>query len=314
MRFLSRFVDSNDREVRRILPLVEEANALEAEFEALTPEQIRAQIDEIREEIHAQAQPDEPSEDELHHQDLERRRELRKERRKRENERLQKALDDVCPRRSPCREARSGRSGMRHYDVQLIGGAVLHEGKIAEMRTGEGKTLVATCRVPQRADRPGRPRRDRQRLPRPARRAVDGPGLPRARPERRRDPARRGVHLRPGLRHERRAPDRPAAGAAGARRTPPTSPTARTTSSASTTCATTWSIGSSELVQRELHYAIVDEVDNILIDEARTPLIISGQAEEATDVLPVRPHRAAPQDARGSDFDDRPQARRSDRP
>src|SRR5687768_3875830 len=92
MRFLSRFVDSNDREIRRLQPVVEEANALEAEFEALTEEQIRAQFAEIRDEIHAQAQPDEPSEDELHHEDLERRRELRKERRKRENERLQKAL------------------------------------------------------------------------------------------------------------------------------------------------------------------------------------------------------------------------------
>src|SRR5688572_21618739 len=145
MRFLSRFVDSNDREVRRILPVVEEANALEAEFEALTPEQIRAQIDEIREEIHAQALPDEPSEDELHHEDLERRRELAKARRKRENARLQKSLDDVMPEVfAMTREAMKRTLGMRHFDVQLVGGAVLHEGKIAEMKTGEGKTLLPT--------------------------------------------------------------------------------------------------------------------------------------------------------------------------
>ena len=67
----------------------------------------------------------------------------------------------------------------------------------------------------------------------------------------------------------------------------PTSPTAPTTSSASTTCATTWSGEPEDMVQRDLHYAIVDEVDNILIDEARTPLIISGPAEEATDYYAV---------------------------
>ena len=64
MRFLSRFVDSNDRELRRLQPMVDEANALEAEFEALSDEQIRAQMAEIREEIHAVAQPDDPSDDE----------------------------------------------------------------------------------------------------------------------------------------------------------------------------------------------------------------------------------------------------------
>ena len=97
MRFLSKFVDSNDREVRRIQPWVDEANALEAEFEALSDDDIRAQYAEIREEIRALAASGEPSEDELHHPDLERRRELRKERRKRENEAIQKALDEVAP-------------------------------------------------------------------------------------------------------------------------------------------------------------------------------------------------------------------------
>ncbi len=73
---------------------------------------------------------------------------------------------------------------------------------------------------------------------------------------------------------------------AGATPTPPTSPTARTTSSASTTCATTWPVSLDYQVQRERHFAIVDEVDNILIDEARTPLIISGPAEDSAARLP----------------------------
>ena len=73
MKFLSRFVDSNDRELRRIQPWVDEANALETEFEALSDDEIRAQYAEIREEIQALAQGGEPSEDELHHPDLERR-------------------------------------------------------------------------------------------------------------------------------------------------------------------------------------------------------------------------------------------------
>ena len=144
MRFLSRFVDSNDRELRRIQPWVDEANSLEAEFEGLSDEQIRAQFAEIREEVRAAAEPEPPSDDELHHEDLERRRELTKARRKRENEHIQKALDDALPEVfAMTREAMKRTLGMRHFDVQFIGGAVLHQGRIAEMRTGEGKTLVA---------------------------------------------------------------------------------------------------------------------------------------------------------------------------
>ena len=78
MRFLSRFVDSNDRELRRVQPWVDEANALEAEFEGLSDEQIRAQFAEIRDEVRAATEPEEPSDEELHHDDLERRRELTK--------------------------------------------------------------------------------------------------------------------------------------------------------------------------------------------------------------------------------------------
>ena len=143
--FLNRFVDSNDREVRRIQPQVDATNALEEEFKALSDEEIRARIDEIRTEMHEVAEPDEPSEDELHHPDLERRREFAKARKKKQRERIQAALDEVLPEVfAAAREAMGRTLGMRHFDEQLIGGIVLHQGKIAEMRTGEGKTFVPT--------------------------------------------------------------------------------------------------------------------------------------------------------------------------
>jgi preprotein translocase subunit SecA len=291
MKFLSRFVDSNDREVRRIQPWVDEANSLEAEFEGMTPEQIRAQFAEIRDEVRASVQPEEPSEDELHHDDLERRRELAKARRKRENERLQKALDDVLPEVfAMTREAMKRTLDMRHFDVQLIGGAVLHQGRIAEMRTGEGKTLVAPLAAILNS-LAGRgvhivtvndylARRDPQWMG-PIYHFLgvsvgmilgqqsDGshssyvfePGYPTT--------DERLVNLRPVERREAYAAD--------------------------VTYGTNNEFGFDYLrdnmvvelgqrVQRERSFAIVDEVDNILIDEARTPLIISGQAEESADL------------------------------
>ncbi len=285
MKFLSRFVDSNDREIRRIDPLVAEINALEAEYEALSDEDIRAQFAEIREEIHEVAKPDEPSEDELHHPDLERRRELTKERRKRENERIQKALDDVLPEVfAMSREAMKRTLGMRHFDVQLIGGVVLHQGKIAEMRTGEGKTFVPTLAAVLNS-LTGRgvhivtvndylARRDPQwmgpvfhflgvslgMITHDAS-FVFEPGYPTS--------DERLINLRPVTRQEAYAAD--------------------------VTYGTNNEFGFDYLrdnmvdqleqrVQRERAFAIVDEVDNILIDEARTPLIISGQAEESADL------------------------------
>ena len=101
MRYLSRFVDSNDRELRRIQPLVDEINDLEPEFEALSDDAIRERIAGIRAELVEAATPDEPSEDERHHPDLERRRELATNRRKRENARIEAALEDLRPRCSP---------------------------------------------------------------------------------------------------------------------------------------------------------------------------------------------------------------------
>ena len=132
-------------------------------------------------------------------------------------------LDDILvPAFATVREAAKRTLGQRHFDVQLIGGMVLHEGKIAEMKTGEGKTLVATLPVYLNA-LAGKRRacRHRQRLSGQARRRVDGADLQVPRAHRRRHRAR--PRRRPSAR----------------RPTPATSPTAPTTSSASTICATT---------------------------------------------------------------------------
>src|SRR5262249_41733664 len=120
-------------------------NDLEAEYEGLTDDEIRERIDTVRADIAEEAAPEEPSDDELHHPDLERRRDLAKARHKREGERLQAVLDDNLPEVfAAAREAMGRTLGMRHHDVQLMGGVVLHQGRISEMRTGEGKTFVPT--------------------------------------------------------------------------------------------------------------------------------------------------------------------------
>ena len=282
--FLSRFVDSNERELKRIQPIVDEINELEPEFESLTEEAIRDRIAEVRQEIREAAEPDEPEEDELHHPDLERRKEIAKARRKKEQERIQEALDEVIPEVfAAAREAMKRTLGKRHFDVQLIGGVVLHQGKIAEMRTGEGKTFVAPLAAALNA-LTGRgvhivtvndylARRDGQWMG-PIYHLlglsvgmithdtsyVFEPGYPTT--------DERLIDLRPCSRQEAYAAD--------------------------ITYGTNNEFGFDYLrdnmvaeldqrVQRERAFGIVDEVDNILIDEARTPLIISGQAEESAD-------------------------------
>ena len=143
--FLSRFVDSNDRELKRIQPFVDEANELEAEIKALSDEEIRARFLGLREEFRETVVEEGPSDDELHHPDLERRRELAKARRKHNDDLIQDALDDILPDVfAMAREAMVRTLGMRHFDVQLIGGVVLHQGKIAEMKTGEGTLFPYT--------------------------------------------------------------------------------------------------------------------------------------------------------------------------
>jgi preprotein translocase subunit SecA len=285
MRFLSRFFDTNDRELARIQPLIDEINALEPEYEALSDTEIRERIEVIRSDIREVAEPEEPSEDELHHPDRERRRDLAKARRKRENERIAAALDGAIPEVFAAgREAMKRTLGMRHYDVQLIGGIVLHQGKIAEMRTGEGKTFVPTLAAVLNA-LAGRgahvvtvndylARRDAQWMG-PVYHFlglsvgiithdtsyVFEPGYPTT--------DERLINLRPVERRDAYAAD--------------------------ITYGTNNEFGFDYLrdnmvlelpqrVQRERAFAIVDEVDNILIDEARTPLIISGQAEESADL------------------------------
>jgi preprotein translocase subunit SecA len=282
--FLNRFVDSNDRELKRIQPFVDRINELEPEFEALSDEEIRERVAEIREEIRESSVPEEPSEDELEHPDLERRREIAKDRHKGELERTQRALDGVLPEVFAAgREAMKRTLGMRHFDVQLIGGVVLHQGKIAEMRTGEGKTFVPTLAAALNA-LTGRgvhvvtvndylARRDPQwmgpvfhflglsvgMITHDASYVFE-PGYPTT--------DERLINLRPCTRQEAYAAD--------------------------ITYGTNNEFGFDYLrdnmvteleqrVQRERYFGIVDEVDNILIDEARTPLIISGQAEESAD-------------------------------
>ncbi|MEW6224855.1 MAG: preprotein translocase subunit SecA [Chloroflexota bacterium] len=285
MRFLSRFFDTNDREVGRLQPIIDEINTLEPEYEALSDDEIRERIAVIRADIAEAAEPEEPSEDELHHPDIERRRDLAKARRKRQNERLEAALDGAIPEVfAASREAMKRTLDMRHFDVQLMGGIVLHQGKIAEMRTGEGKTLVPTLALLLNglAGRGAHlvtvndylARRDAQWMG-PVYHFLGlsvgvithdtsylfEPGYPTS--------DERLINLRPVERREAYAAD--------------------------ITYGTNNEFGFDYLrdnmvleldqrVQRERAFAIVDEVDNILIDEARTPLIISGQAEESADL------------------------------
>ena len=285
MRFLSRFFDSNDRELSHLEPLIDQINDLEPEYQALSDAEIRERIDVIRADVVEGAAPEEPSEDELNHHELEHRRDLEKARHKRDTERLQSALDDVLPEVfAASREAMQRTLGMRHFDVQLMGGVVLHQGRIAEMRTGEGKTLVPTLALLLNGlaghgahlvtVNDYLARRDAQWMG-PVYHFLGlsvgvithdtsylfEPGFPTT--------DERLINLRPVSRREAYAAD--------------------------ITYGTNNEFGFDYLrdnmvdqlegrVQRERSFAIVDEVDNILIDEARTPLIISGQAEESADL------------------------------
>jgi len=281
----------NEREIKRIRPYVDEINKLESELARLTDAELGAKTGEFKsrileataglkqelEEANATAAGAEPDDrDEL----KSRADELDKELREKEAEVLKELLPEAF---AAVREASRRTIGLRHFDVQLIGGTVLHEGKIAEMKTGEGKTLVATLALYLNA-LTGRgvhlitvndylARRDVQWM---------GPiyhklGLTTASIVHEAsylfDPAfitqdYRYLNLRPITRQEAYLAD--------------------------ITYGTNNEFGFDylrdnmkfsleEYVQRELNYAVVDEVDNILIDEARTPLIISGPAEESTD-------------------------------
>src|SRR5436309_2906383 len=254
--FLTRlFGSANERTLRRLWPVVEEVNGLEESFRALPDEAFPEKTAGFRQRLAGV-----------------------------EAEAAAAALEEILPEASAAVRGASRRPiGLRHFDVQLLGGIVLHEGKIAEMKKGEGKTLVATLPLYLNAllgkgahlvtVNDYLARRDVQwmgpiyqflgltvaSIIHDASFQFDLAYIPKD---------YRFLHLRPiGRRDAYRA---------------------------DITYGTNNEFGFDylrdnmkfsldEYVQRELHYAIVDEVDNILIDEARTPLIISGPAEESTD-------------------------------
>jgi len=232
-QFFTRIFGSrNQRLLKSYGRYVDEANALEPAIHALSDEQLRAKTEEFRKRLADGA-----------------------------------TLMDILPEAFACvREAARRTLGMRHFDVQLIGGIALHEGKISEMRTGEGKTLVATLPAYLNA-LPGKGVHIVTVNEYLAQRDADWMG-----------PVYRFLGLTVGVIKNAQASDEK-----------------RAAYGADITYGTNNEFGFDYLrdnlafrledrVQRSLVYAIVDEVDSILIDEARTPLIISGPAEESTEL------------------------------
>jgi preprotein translocase subunit SecA len=247
------FGDANEKQVKKLWPVVSQTNELEAAVQGLSDEQLRAKTDEFR-------------------------------------ARLGKGetMDDILPEAyAVVRESARRHVGMRHFDVQLIGGIVLHQGKIAEMKTGEGKTLVASLPLYLNAlEGHGAhlvtvndylAKRDTQWMGP----IYDALGLSLGCLQHESSYLYSGEKVSdvPNMEHLVPVPRRQAY-------------------YADITYGTNNEFGFDYLrdnmavdlertVQREPHYAIVDEVDNILIDEARTPLIISGPAEESTAIYPT---------------------------
>ncbi|HEY7526371.1 MAG TPA: preprotein translocase subunit SecA [Candidatus Limnocylindria bacterium] len=296
MKFISRLVDSNDREVRRLEPLVERINTLEPEYEAMSDAELRGTTATLRATLQdrlgellvpieqREVPPGEEEETELTGSDPASHSDERKEQRKRERREIDAALDEILPEAfAAVREAMKRALAKRHYDVQLIGGMVLHRGAIAEMKTGEGKTFVAPLAAYLNG-LTGRgvhvvtvndylAKRDAQWIGAVFHRLGMSVGSIQHDAAYLFDPDfpqtdERLRNLRPVERQAAYA--------------------------AEVTYGTNNEFGFDYLrdnlvidlaqrVQRGHFYAIVDEVDNILIDEARTPLIISGQAEESAD-------------------------------
>jgi len=231
--FVAKFIPSkNIRELRRLSPLVTHINQLEGDVSPLSDAALRAKTSELRERLAQGA-----------------------------------TVDDLLPEAfAVVREASKRTLNMRHFDVQLIGGMVLHEGKIAEMATGEGKTVVATLAAYLNA-LTGRGVHIVTVNDYLAKRDTEWMG-----------PLYRALGLTVGtIQHHMDDAERKQAYLADI------------------TYGTNNEFGFDYLrdnmkfsledcVQRDLHYGIVDEVDSILIDEARTPLIISGPAEKSTDL------------------------------
>ncbi len=233
MGILSKVVGTHsEREVKRVLPIVDKIENMEPEFEKLSDEELKDKTREFK-------------------------------------ERLSKgeSLDDILPEAyAAVREASKRTIGMRHYRVQLIGGVILHQGRITEMRTGEGKTLVST--LPAYLN------------------ALEGKGVHIVTVNdylAKRDAEWMGqIHEFLGL-------------TVGCILNSMDNDERREAYNCDITYATNNELGfdylrdnmviyKEQLVQRELHYAIVDEVDSVLIDEARTPLIISGSSGKSTKI------------------------------
>jgi preprotein translocase subunit SecA len=232
------FGSRNDREIKKMVSTVELINSMEADIQKLSDDELRAKTDEFKKRLSAG-----------------------------------ETLDDILPAAfAVVREASKRVMGMRHFDVQLMGGIVLHQGKIAEMRTGEGKTLVAT--LPTYLN------------------ALTGRGVHVITVNdylAERDSLGKGnfkgmgnIHNFLGL-------------TVGCIKNGSSTEERQAAYAADITYGTNNEYGfdylrdnmavyPQERVQRQLHYAIIDEVDSILIDEARTPLIISGPAEESTEL------------------------------
>ena len=226
------FKSYSEKEVKRIMPIVEKINSLEPEIQKLTDEELKNKTNEFKEQL-----------------------------------KQGKTLDDILPEAfAVVREASKRVLGMRHFDVQLIGGIILHQGRIAEMKTGEGKTLVATLPVYLNA--------------------LTGKGVHVITVNdylAKRDSEWMGkLYKFMGL----------SVGLVIAGMSPQDKQKAY---NCDITYGTNNEFGfdylrdnmviyKEQLVQRGLEYAIVDEIDSILIDEARTPLIISGRANQSSDL------------------------------
>jgi len=240
------FGTANERVIKRLLPIVQQIGALESEVEKLSDEQLRAKTTEFRARIAARL-------DGLTDEDV--RKQAEKE-----------ALDEILPEAfAVVREAGWRAVHMRHFDVQLIGGMVLHHGKISEMKTGEGKTLVATlaCYLNALAGHGVHvvtvndylAKRDAEWMGK----IYEFLGLT------------VGVIVHDLSDDERRA-------AYGADITYGTN-----NEFGFDYLRDNMKFDIKDCVQRGHYFAIVDEVDSILIDEARTPLIISGPTDQTTD-------------------------------
>ena len=275
------FGSRNERLLKQYRRVVREINALEPELERLSDEALRSKTAEFRARFQVRMAKigAGPSEDPQGEAELTAAR----------NKARREMLDELLPQAfAVVREAGRRTLNMRHFDVQLVGGLALHHGKIAEMRTGEGKTLAATLPAYLNA------------LSGTGVHIVTGNDYLAQRDADWMGKIYRFLGLSVGVNlafHELAVDERQAA--------------KRAAYAADITYGTNNEFGfdylrdnmvfhTSEKVQRGLSYAIVDEVDSILIDEARTPLIISGQAEDTTDLY-VAMNRIPPKLVRQKD-------------